>query len=168
MNKFYLGSLFLGTALLTGCATAPVGPSVLVMPGTGKSFDEFSRDEAYCRTYALNQVGGKTPGKAGQDSAVASGIAGTAIGAAAGAAFGGRQGAAVGAGTGLLIGSMSGSSTGYQERHQGQAMYDNAYIQCMYGAGHKVPVPQGMFMDSKPVTGSPSPLPPSPPPPPPR
>jgi hypothetical protein len=28
-------------AMLAGCATAPAGPSVMVLPGTGRPFDEF-------------------------------------------------------------------------------------------------------------------------------
>ena len=39
--------------LLSGCATMPTGPSVLVLPGTGKPFEQFQEDNAecqYCRT----------------------------------------------------------------------------------------------------------------------
>lgn len=130
---------------LVSCATAPVGPSVLVLQGSSKTFDEFSRDDVYCRDYALRQLGGKSPGKTLQESAISSAAIGTAIGAAAGAAIGGRDSAAVGAGTGLLFGSVAGSESGRYERSSSQTMYDHAYIQCMYGAGHRVPVPAGMF-----------------------
>ena len=165
----------LGAALvLAGCATAPTGPSVLVLPGTGKSFDEVNRDEVFCRDYVVRGVEGKTPGKVATDSTVASSAASTAVGALAGAAIGGRQGAAVGAGTGLLFGSAIGSDTGRSERSTTQTRYDNAYIQCMYGQGHRVPVPAGMFSNDgrnvKPAsTVSPPPPPPpgNPPPPPP-
>ena len=31
--------------LLTGCVTIPTGPSVMVLPGSGKSFDQFRLDD---------------------------------------------------------------------------------------------------------------------------
>lgn len=140
-----------------GCATTPTGPSVLVLPGTGKPFDQFNRDEVYCRDYALRALGGKAPGKVSTDSTVATAAAGTAIGALAGAALGGNDGAAVGAGTGLLFGSMAGSESGRYAGSGTQTRYDNAYIQCMYGLGHRVPVPAGLYgSESRPVSPSPS------------
>lgn len=162
MKKIAIG----GAALLAlaGCATTPTGPSVLVLPGTGKSFDQFNRDEVYCRDYAMRGLDGKTPGKAGTDSTVASSVAGTAVGALAGAALGGRDGAAVGAGTGLLFGSAVGSESGRAERSSSQTRYDNAYIQCMYGAGHRVPVPAGMVSTEVKPAGATSVAPPPPPP----
>ncbi len=160
-------------ALLAGCATAPTGPSVLVLPGTGKSFDQFNRDEVYCRDYAMRGLEGKSPRKVSTDSTVATAAAGTVIGAVAGAALGGQDGAAVGAGTGLLFGSMAGSESGRYERSTSQTRYDNSYIQCMYGLGHRVPVPAGMFTnEARPVSTSPAApaasasTPPPPPPPP--
>ena len=150
---------------LVACATAPVGPSVLVLQGSSKTFDEFSRDDIARRDYALRQLGGKTPGKTSQESAISSAAIGTAIGAAAGAAIGGRDSSAVGAGTGLLFGSVAGSESGRYERSTSQTMYDHAYIQCMYGAGHRVPVPVGIF--SPEPRSAPKALPPSAPAPPP-
>lgn len=141
--------------LAAGCATTPTGPSVLVLPGTGKPFDQFNRDEVYCRDYALRAVEGKTPGKVTTDSNVATAAAGTAIGAIAGAALGGRDGAAVGAGSGLLLGSVAGSESGRYAGSSTQTRYDNAYIQCMYGLGHRVPVPAGLYgSESRPVAPS--------------
>ena len=32
--------------LLGGCMTIPIGPSVTVMPGRGKNFDQFRHDDA--------------------------------------------------------------------------------------------------------------------------
>jgi hypothetical protein len=52
--------IFLVVVFLAGCATAPTGPGVLVLPGTGKSFDQFRFDEHECRQYAHAQVGGST------------------------------------------------------------------------------------------------------------
>jgi hypothetical protein len=162
-NIVFLCSLL----ILAGCATAPVGPSVLVLQGSNKTFDEFSRDDVACRDYALRQIGGKSPGKTSQEASINSAVIGTAVGAAAGAALGGRDGAAVGAGTGLLFGSVAGSESGRYERGTSQTMYDHAYIQCMYGAGHRVPVPAGMFStEQKPAPKAPAPGSPPPPPPP--
>ena len=118
------------------------------------------------------QLGGKSPGKTSQESTINSAVIGTAVGAAAGAALGGSEGAAVGAGTGLLFGSVAGADSGRYQRGTSQTMYDHAYIQCMYGAGHRVPVPAGMFSTEQraapkapPPGASVPPPPPAPPPP---
>ena len=59
--------------LLAACATpTPSGPGILVLPGTGKNFDQFRFDDQECRGYALSQVGGKTPEQAVSDSAARS------------------------------------------------------------------------------------------------
>jgi hypothetical protein len=149
-----------GVLILSACASTPTGPSVLVLQGSDKSFEQFMRDDVYCRDFSLRQIGGKGPGHAGQDAGVASAVAGTVIGAAAGAAIGGHNGAGVGAGTGLIVGSMAGNDSGYYSTYSSQQQYDNAYIQCMYGAGHRVPVPAGLYSTER----SNSPTPPPPPP----
>ena len=131
--------------LMIGCASLPTGPSVLVLQGSDKTFDQFVRDDVYCRDFSLRQVGGKSPGLACQNASVASSVTGTVIGAAAGAAIGGHRGAGVGAGTGLIVGSMAGSEANYRSEYSSQRQYDNAYVQCMYGAGHRVPVPAGLY-----------------------
>ncbi len=153
--------------LLAGCATTPTGPSVLVLPGTGMAFDQFNRDEVYCRDYALRALGGKAPRTVSTDSTVATAAAGTAIGALAGAALGGGDGAAAGAGTGLLFGSIAGSESGRYAGSSTQTRYDNAYIQCMYGAGHRVPVPAGLYGTERRSTAAPAGGASTPPPPPP-
>jgi hypothetical protein len=153
---------FLGVALLiAGCASHPTGPSVMVLPGTAKSFEQFRVDDAACRQYSLEQIGGLVPAQAAGDSMARSAVAGTAIGAVAGAAIGGNQGAGVGAGTGLLMGSVAGTSTGDVSAYGSQRRYDYAFIQCMYAKGHRVPV-SGQFTVSPPA---PPPPPPAPPPP---
>lgn len=131
--------------LVIGCASTPTGPTILVLQGSDKTFDQFVRDDVYCRDFSLRQVGGKSPGLTGQNAAVASSVTGTVIGAAAGAAIGGHRGAGVGAGTGLIVGSMAGSERNYHSENSSQRQYDNAYVQCMYGAGHRVPVPAGLY-----------------------
>jgi hypothetical protein len=125
---------------LGACTTIPIGPSVMAMPGTGKNFDQFRADDAVCRQYALDQVGGATANETAVDSGVKSAAAGAAIGALAGAAMGGHQGAAVGAGMGLLVGSTAGANAGRSSGYGAQRRYDNAYVQCMYAKGQRVPV----------------------------
>lgn len=149
--------------LLVGCVSAPTGPSVLVLPGTGKNFEQFRVDEMSCRQYAFERLGGTVPRQAASDSMVRSAAVGTIVGAAAGAAIDGSQGAGIGAGTGLVVGSMAGASAGEAAGYGSQQRYDYAFIQCMYAKGHRVPVSGQMI-------SHPIPPPPlgSPPPPPPR
>ncbi len=159
--------------LLSACVSVPTGPSVMVLPGSGRSFDQFRYDDAECRQYAHSQIGGATAGQYATTSGVNSAVVGTAVGAVAGAAIGGRQGAAVGAGTGLIFGSASGTGAAQSSAHGSQRQYDNAYIQCMYAKGHSVPVPGNItrqqFQSNTPPTNSAYPRPPqgTPPPPPP-
>jgi hypothetical protein len=158
--------LLLATVLGVGaCATRPTGPAVMVLPGTGKSFDRFRFDEGSCRQYAYEQVGGMTPNKAADESAVRSAAVGTALGAAAGAAIDGGSGAATGAGVGLLVGGLAGTGAAQGSAYDAQHRYDSAYIQCMYAKGHKVPV-SGRFTSSSPAPRSYYPPPPPPPAPP--
>jgi len=57
-----LGSLL----LLSACGSTPVyGPGVLVLPGTGKGFDEFRFDEQDCRGYAQTQLTDREQDSAG-------------------------------------------------------------------------------------------------------
>ncbi len=125
---------------LSACTSIPTGPSVLVLPGAGKSFDQFRAEDYKCRQYAFAQIGGATPNQASTTSGVGSAIAGTALGAAAGAAFGGGKGAAIGAGSGLLAGSMAGIEAAQTSGYEAQARYDMSYIQCMFAYGNRVPI----------------------------
>lgn len=128
--------------LLAGCASLPTGPSVMALPGSGKTFEQFRSDDAECRQYALQQIGGASANQAAVNSSVTSAAAGTVVGALAGAAIGGgHEGAGVGAGTGLLVGSMAGTGAAQSSAYGTQRSYDNAYIQCMYAKGEQVPVP---------------------------
>lgn len=135
-----VGLLTALAAGLAACATVPSGPSVLVLPGTGMSFDQFRSDDMSCREYAAYQVGGQTAQGASDQSAVRSAAIGTAVGALAGVAIGGSRGAGVGAGTGLLFGSAAGTDASRTSAYGSQRHYDNAYVQCMYAKGHRVPV----------------------------
>ena len=148
-----------GLMLIGGCASAPTGPSVMALPGTGKNFDQFRIDDAECRQYALGQIGGTTADQAATDAGLRSAAVGTVVGAVAGAAIGGRDGAGVGAGTGLLVGSMAGTGAAQSSAYGSQRHYDNAYVQCMYAKGEKVPVSGAL---ARPQPQAPSAAPPAP------
>jgi hypothetical protein len=137
-------ALVAGVLALSACTTVPTGPSMLVLPGSGKSFDQFRADDMDCRQYAQYQMGGETAGSNAVDSGVRSAAVGTAVGALAGAAIGGGRGAGVGAGVGLLTGSAAGSNAANASGYATQRHYDFAYQQCMYAKGNHIPV-QGRF-----------------------
>lgn len=163
-------SLLFTMLALAGCVTAPTGPSVMVLPGTGKSFDQFRFDDNDCRQYAHAQVGGTTAAQAAEDSGVRSAAIGTAVGALAGAAIGGNsRGAGVGAGVGLLAGSAGGAGAAQSSGYELQRRYDFAYQQCMYSKGHRIPM-AARYAPTERRSSTPPPPPPStsytPPPPP--
>ena len=149
--------------LIGGCVTLPNGPSVMVLPGSGKSFDQFRADDLECRQFASSQVGGTTATQAATSSAVTSAAVGTAIGAAAGAAIDGGRGAATGAGAGLLVGSLAGTGASETSSYGLQQRYDVGYVQCMYAKGHRVPV-AGTYQGRQGAYRPPLPPPPPPPP----
>ena len=130
-----------GSALLLGaCVSMPTGPSVMVLPGASKNFDQFRADDMDCRQFASSQVGGTTPNQAGENSGVQSAALATVIGAAAGALVGGSRGAGQGAAAGLVIGSASGAGAAGSSQRTLQQRYDIGYTQCMYSKGHQVPM----------------------------
>lgn len=137
------------TFMLVGCVNVPTGPSVMALPGSGVSFDQFRYDDQQCKQYAYEQVGGTTPKQSAMFSGVESAAIGSALGAIAGVAIGGGRGAAIGAGTGLLGGGLVGSGSASDSGAISQQRYDNSYIQCMYAKGHRVPV-TGQITDSSP------------------
>ena len=137
--------------VLGGCTSVPTGPGVLVLPGTGRNFDQFRLDDVDCRQYASSQIGGGTANAAATDSGVRSAVIGTVIGATAGVLFGGHNSVGVGAGSGLLIGSMAGMGTGESSGFNLQQRYDFGYQQCMYAKGHRVPVSGRLDYSRQPV-----------------
>jgi hypothetical protein len=155
--------------VMTACATVPTGPSVMVLPGSGKNFEQFQSDDAVCRQWAIQQTG-TTTGRASTQSAVSGAAIGTILGAAVGAAVGAAAGspatgAAVGAGAGLLGGTAVGASGAGRSSSSVQSRYDMTYLQCMYAKGNQIPMPGG----SRPAyatqpTAAPPPAPPPPPP----
>src|SRR2546425_6449911 len=122
--------------LMTACATVPTGPSVMVLPANGKTFEQFQADDAVCRQWSLQQTGTTTK-QASTGSAVSGAVIGTAVGAAAGAAIGGAAGspatgAAVGAGAGLLGGTSIGASHAEGASTSVQHRCDMTFTQCMF------------------------------------
>jgi hypothetical protein len=130
--------------LIAGCTTVPTGPQVMVMPGAGKTYDQFHQDDAVCQQYAFQATGNAV--NASNDNAVNSAAIGTAVGAVAGALIGAASGgnagsgAAIGAGGGLLMGSAAGSNNAASGGYNAQRRFDNVYVQCMYTHGNQVPV----------------------------
>jgi hypothetical protein len=123
-------------AVLSGCASAPTGPRVAVMPAPGKPFELFAEEDRYCRNYADQSIG-QSRNDAAAKNFVGAVVVGTAIGAAAGALSGGDHGS--GATTGMLAGSMIGAGESANASGDAQRRYDIAYEQCMYAKGNQIP-----------------------------
>ncbi len=148
-TRKYFGLALLPALGLASCTVAPPsGPTVVAMPGQGKSFAQFQQDDATCRNYAQSKIAnaGQVSANA-QNNATTSAVAGTLIGAAAGAALGSLAGnvgagAAVGAGAGLLGGAAVGSNNTQAAADSLQGSYDVAYAQCMVGNGETIQQPQ--------------------------
>ena len=166
--------------LLSACVTVPSGPSVMVLPGDGKNFDQFQMDDGTCRQWAMQQTG-TTAQQASNESGATSAVVGTVIGAALGAAIGAAagnpaMGAAVGAGAGLFGGATAGANSAYASAGMVQRRYDSAYMQCMYAKGNQIPFsgrtrpsyapPAAAPRPPAAVTPPPPPVGPPPPPPP--
>ena len=77
--------------VIGGCATLPTGPSVMVLPAHGKSFEQFQSDDALCRQWARQQIG-MSPQETVNQNAVTGAAVGTAVGAGLGAAIGAASG----------------------------------------------------------------------------
>src|SRR5258708_25461965 len=127
-------------ALLAGCVSMPSGPGVMVLPGSGKSFDQFRFDDYECRQYASSQIGGNTPDQAAADSGVKSAVVGAAIGTVAGAALGGSQGAVAGAGIGTAGGAPARSRAARPSRYAPPQRYHLRSPQFMYAKAPHIPM----------------------------
>src|SRR5579875_3820031 len=118
----------LATVALCACV-GPLGPTIPVAPGPGKSFAAFAADQETCRQYADAQVG---PQAAYANSrAVGSALLGTALGAG--------HGAAIGAASGAVVGTAAGASGAGFAQMSLQQQYDLAYAECMSAHGNRVP-----------------------------
>jgi hypothetical protein len=158
-------TLLAATALsLAACATTPMGPTVNVLPGPNKPFDQFQADVASCKSYAESQVAGQA--EAANNQAVGTAVVGTLLGAGLGAAVGGGRGAAIGAGAGAVGGTAIGANGSERGEYAIQRRYNNAYSQCMYGHGNQVPgyAATPVYVPVAPVYAAPPPAYPPPPP----
>ena len=137
--------LAMGCAVLlcSGCVSTPAGPTVTVMPGPDKSFEQFQTDDVVCRQWAVQQAGGP-PGSSTVQGTATGAALGTVLGAGIGALIGAAVGhpgggASAGAGAGLLGGTAVGANTGQSASVMTQRKYDHAYEQCMYAKGNDTP-----------------------------
>ncbi|HEY8160437.1 MAG TPA: hypothetical protein VIF10_17240 [Methylobacter sp.] len=48
--------IIISAFLLSACSTMPSGPSVLVLPGADKNFDQFHNEDQLCRQFTHQQV----------------------------------------------------------------------------------------------------------------
>jgi hypothetical protein len=127
---------------LAGCASTPMGPTVPVMPGPGKSIESFQSDNAACKAYASEEVKGQAD--AANQRAVGTALLTTVLGVGLGAATGGiagnaGAGAAVGAATGAGVGGAIGGANSSNDQFNIQQQYNNAFSQCMYAKHDQVP-----------------------------
>lgn len=92
-------TILISVFLLNACSTMPSGPSILVLPGIDKNFDQFHNDDLACKQLSHRQI-----------------------------------------------------ATSQQEpdsKEEAQQDYDISYIQCMYGKGHRIPVPDELMYNSQ-------------------
>ena len=155
--RCFLGLAVVSALALSGCATLPTGPSVMVWPAAGKPFEQFQTEDATCRQWAGQQIG-LSPQETVNQNTAAGAVLGTVLGAGLGAAIGAASGnpgigAAIGAGSGLLGGTAVGANAGHAYGWDAQRRYDIAYQQCMYANGNQIPgaVQQHRRTDSPPA-----------------
>lgn len=153
--------LLLALAVLGGCANVPAGPSVMVLPTAGKSFDAFQKDDYDCRQWAAQQVRA-TPGQTYNESLGNGAALGTLVGAGLGVAIGAASGnagagAAIGGASGLLLGTSVAQGPATAAAWEVQRRYDIAYQQCMYLKGNQIP---GLVRSARRTPSIPPPPPP--------
>ncbi len=148
-----------------GCATIPPGPSVMVLPAQGKSFQDFQTDDYVCRQWAEQQTGWRANETVNQN--VVNGAAiGTLMGAGLGAAIGsmsGKMGAGAGIGAlgGMIAGTAASSSQAHVSGMEVQRRYDIAYQQCMYARGNQIPGRVQTYQSPQYIAPPPPPPPPA-------
>ncbi len=128
----------------SACASIPSGPTVMVLPGQGKPFEQFQAENGLCRQWAAQEAG-ITPEQVANQPVVTGAAVGTLLGAGLGAAIGAASGnpgigAAIGAGSGLLVGTGVGYGESAAAVGSVQWRYDIAFEQCMYAQGNQIPV----------------------------
>ena len=129
MKKLTTTSIFIGSMLLTACASEG-GWTPTVDAYNDPNAGRINQDMAECKQLASQASGGTT-----KETAVGAGT-GALLGAAGGAVIGAftgspGMGAAIGASTGALGG-------GAYKGLSAEDKYKNAYNNCMSGRGHKV------------------------------
>ena len=148
MNRYlkYLGVTIIAISSfsLAGCATAPLGPTVKVMPAPGKPFEVFQQEQNACKSYAFEAIGGQAAVDKANNDAVTTGAVGTLIGTGIGALAGSAgghvgAGAGIGAAGGLAVGGAAGADQSMRSTAILQKMYNDSYQQCMYAKGNQVP-----------------------------
>lgn len=137
MQTGKLSLIALPLLLLAACASAPMGPTVQVLPSPNKPFEVFQQDQFNCKQYAQSQVAGQA--EAVNRGAAGAAAAGVVLGGLLGAAIGNHQGAGIGAGVGAIAGTSAGANSSAYAQVSIQAQYNNAYVQCMYSRGNQVP-----------------------------
>ena len=151
-----------GLALLAGCVAVPLGPTVAVVPGPGKSPQQYSADAGNCQQSAQAAISG--PAQNAQGNAATTTAGGAILGAAVGALFGAATGnagagAAWGAGTGAMIGGASAGGAGAASSYSLQNQYNAIYVQCMGQLGNAQPsrVVRRTYKPTAPVAAPPPP-----------
>jgi hypothetical protein len=136
MSRILVTASLIAAVLISGCATAPMGPTALVMPAQGKPFEVFAREQAMCKQFA----GGEVDGDATMMNMKQFGSAAisTALGAGLGAAVRGRRGAEAGGAMGAMVGAASASNGSARDQNNLQGRYNLAYTQCMYSRGNQI------------------------------
>jgi outer membrane lipoprotein SlyB len=121
-----VGGVMVAVIALSACAPAVLAPTVPVMPGPNKPFDQFAADQQTCQAYANGQVAPLTA--QANNQALGGTLLTTVLGAGLGAAIGGGRGAAIGAGAGAITGAGAGAANA---QDAGNQAYWSYYNSCM-------------------------------------
>ena len=126
--------------MVSGCSSGAFGPSVLVLPKRGSTLEAFTVDDDRCRSFA--DARSEKRGSARESAAIVGSkmLAWGGIGAGLGGLFDGWRGALRGAAVGAGLGALTGGGGSAVAAQGGvQSSYDNAYQQCMYVSGYRIP-----------------------------
>jgi hypothetical protein len=69
MSRLIIAVTSIMLLVILGCASISTEPSVIVLPGTGLSLDQFSKDNIICQRFARQQLSG-TPNQAAISTSV--------------------------------------------------------------------------------------------------
>ena len=136
MSRALIAKSLIAVALLSGCATEPMGPTTLVMPAQGKPFEVFAQDQTTCKQFADHEVGGNELTANLKEFGTAA--ISTALGAGLGAALRGARGAGIGGALGAVAGTAMAGRGSSKDQAGLQGRYNIAYTQCMYSRGNQV------------------------------